>query len=125
MKEMIGNIQQAFYDILSEIDWFGEPLTKLKAKRKAEKIRTFIGYPEWLLDASNDHGALREEYKGMPDTLSDDHFKNMLELINWKNEDNLRHINRQKDTTKYDFFSDLIEVAAFHKNNAQKNCVTQ
>lgn len=100
MSEMIENIRDAFYDILDEIEWFGEPATKLKAKQKAEKMRTFIGYPEWLLDKSNDHEALREEYRGLPQNMSEDHFRNMLELVNWKNVDNLEHINRIKDTSK-------------------------
>lgn len=100
MSQMIGNIQEAFYDILGEIDWFGEPQTKLKAKEKAEKMKTFIGYPEWLLDPTNNHSALREEYEGVPEKMVDDHFKNMVELIKWKNTDNLRHIGRRKDTSK-------------------------
>lgn len=100
MSDMIENIRVAFYDILNEIDWFGEPSTKVKAKRKAEKMLTFIGYPEWLLDKANDHAALREEYSGLPEEMLEDHFQNMLELINWKNVDNLKHINRRKDTSK-------------------------
>ena len=104
MSEMIENIQEAFYDILNEIDWFGEPSTKTKAKQKAEKMRTFIGYPEWLLDKSGNHSALREEYEGLPENIVEDHFKNMVKLIEWKNTDNLRHIGRKKDKTKLEKF---------------------
>ncbi|CAL8121946.1 unnamed protein product [Orchesella dallaii] len=114
MKDMIGNIQQAFYDILNEIDWFGDVSTKVKAKQKAEKMKNFIGYPEWLLNEANNHSALREEYDGVPQNMSDDHFINMRELIDWKNLDNLKHIKRSKNPLKW--ISDPTVVNAFYSS---------
>jgi predicted metalloendopeptidase len=62
MSEMIENIQNAFFDIIDEIDWIGSDETRNKAKAKAEKMNTFIGYPEWLLKNAT---ALAHHYNGV------------------------------------------------------------
>lgn len=44
---MIGNIREAFNELLDENDWMDEE-TKLVAKGKADSINERIGYPSFL-----------------------------------------------------------------------------
>lgn len=80
MSQMVGNLQQAFKNVVDEADWFSDPRTKMKAKEKVEKLKTFIGYPEWLLEGSNNHSTLRKFYEGYPERMVEDHLTNVVEL---------------------------------------------
>lgn len=62
MSEMIKNIQASFYEIIDEIDWIGSEETRDKAKEKAGKMSTFIGYPDWLIENAT---ALEHYYDGV------------------------------------------------------------
>lgn len=61
VDSIVKDIRDGFYEILRESDWIAED-TKQKAYRKAEKMRAFIAYPEWLL---RNRTALEEEYSGV------------------------------------------------------------
>lgn len=54
---MMENIHWAFEKIVKELKWMDD-VTKIKTMNKAQKMKIFIGYPEFL----NDKTKLDEYY---------------------------------------------------------------
>jgi predicted metalloendopeptidase len=62
MEEMIRNIQDAVYETIDTVDWIDTDETREKAKVKANKMKEFVGFPNWLI---NNSSALDVYYKGV------------------------------------------------------------
>ena len=56
---MVEDVRRAFHEILDELDWI-EDSTRAIAKEKADKIRPFIAYPDFL---KNNVSHMLEYYK--------------------------------------------------------------
>jgi hypothetical protein len=57
---MIADIQWAFDNLVRSADWMDED-SKVATMDKAEAVKQFIGFPEWLLDKNQ----LQEYYAGV------------------------------------------------------------
>ncbi|BES98587.1 Peptidase family M13 [Nesidiocoris tenuis] len=60
VRSMLEDITDAFSRLVNSLPWMDDT-TKGKAAKKARAIKSFIGYPDWLLVP----GQLEEVYKGM------------------------------------------------------------
>lgn len=68
--------------------------TKDRALLKADKIKAYLGYPKWLPDPD----MVNAYYKGLKFT-SDSFFKNMLTLMKWSTEKELKEFTLPVDLT--------------------------
>jgi len=87
--EMVRDIEDAFTDIVRDLQWMDE-LTKSRTLDKVREMRPFIGFPEWLLTP----GQLEKYFQGVsvfqeriPTKLYDELFQQKLWTIT-----NHRHI---------------------------------
>lgn len=75
--EMVNYIHKEFLKTLEKIDWMDDT-TKLSAKRKAEVIKAYIGYPDEILNDTD----LSTFYKDL-NLSADSYFTNVLNLRKW------------------------------------------
>lgn len=47
--EMLDDIKEAFASLVSKTDWM-DKLTKTETLQKSQKMKSEIGYPEWIFD---------------------------------------------------------------------------
>ncbi|KAK7475945.1 hypothetical protein BaRGS_00032834, partial [Batillaria attramentaria] len=93
--EMIHNIRDAFYELLTEADWM-DKRTQVVAREKAEAIAEKIGYPDSIVNDT----ALNAEYEDV--TYSKDHyFQNVLANIKHIATANLKKLRDPVDRTKW------------------------
>lgn len=83
--EMTRQLQQAFVDMLSSLNWLDED-TRYLATEKVKSMHLKIGYPDFILDLDD----LSQRYSDVV-THPDYYFENMLSI--------LRVINKQKSFT--------------------------
>ena len=57
---MISNLKTAFKSLVDDASWM-DSATKKIAREKADAIREFIGYPDWIKNKT----ALEAYYKGV------------------------------------------------------------
>lgn len=57
---MIANLKIAFESLVDDAQWMDDQ-TKAIARHKAEVIREFVAYPDWILDKDQ----LEAYYKGV------------------------------------------------------------
>nr|CAD7423024.1 unnamed protein product [Timema monikensis] len=51
VEEMLSDIQWAFGTLVNSLDWM-DATTKRATLEKSDAVKSFIGFPEWLLDSS-------------------------------------------------------------------------
>ncbi|XP_052819632.1 neprilysin-4-like isoform X2 [Mya arenaria] len=74
--DMIGNIRNAFNELLDELDWM-DPSTKELAREKAKAVREWIGYPADVADPEK----ITELYENVTVSRTE-HFQNVLGGLN-------------------------------------------
>ena len=65
VAEMLNDIKNSFNSLVHDEDWI-DPETKKAAQEKADSIKNFIGYQEWLLKP----GQLDEYYSSVCSVLN-------------------------------------------------------
>lgn len=65
VAEMLNDIKNSFNSLVHDGDWI-DPETKKSAQEKADSIKNFIGYQEWLLKP----GQLDEYYSSVCSVLN-------------------------------------------------------
>ncbi len=68
--------------------------TKARALLKADKVKAYLGYPKWLPDPD----MVNAYYEGLKFT-SDSFFNNMLTLMKWSTEKELKQFTLPVDLT--------------------------
>uniref|UniRef100_A0A8P4KGN4 Membrane metallo-endopeptidase-like 1 n=1 Tax=Dicentrarchus labrax TaxID=13489 RepID=A0A8P4KGN4_DICLA len=77
VSDLIGKIQKAYVETLEELSWMDAP-SKEKAREKAMAIKEHIGYPDHILQETNQ--KLDQEYAHL--NFSEEHyFENILENL--------------------------------------------
>ncbi|KAL7019283.1 hypothetical protein ACKWTF_011064 [Chironomus riparius] len=112
VENMLSNIQSSFNNIIhhSWMDWE----TKEKSLRKSKKMRSLIGFPEWILNKTE----LERHYKGIK-IKSDTWMENIIELLSWQFMDKL---SRFRMKNELEWASSPSNVNAFH--TFQSNAIT-
>ncbi|XP_050412278.1 neprilysin-4 isoform X2 [Patella vulgata] len=106
--EMIHNIRESFYELLTEAHWMDEK-TRVVAKEKAESIAEKIGYPDYILNNT----ALDEEYDDV-EFYPDKYFENVLANIRSIAISNLKKLRDPVDKTKWS--TTPVVVNAFYSS---------
>lgn len=95
MIEMIGNLQNSFSEILTELQWMDEE-TRLVARQKAEEMRDMIGYPDKILNDTE----LNEEYKEI-EYVPDDFLGNVFMSMKGDSIENLKTLRESVDKDRW------------------------
>ena len=51
VDNMTVSIREAFMEVIRENDWISDT-TKINALRKIQRMKLFVGYPDWITDES-------------------------------------------------------------------------
>ncbi|XP_077430429.1 membrane metallo-endopeptidase-like 1 [Vanacampus margaritifer] len=93
VSDLIGKIQTAYVETLEELSWMDAP-SKAKAREKAMAIKEHIGYPDHILEKSNQ--KLDEEYAHL--NFSEEHyFENILENLKSEAHKSLKKLREPVD----------------------------
>ncbi|XP_063235515.1 endothelin-converting enzyme homolog isoform X2 [Bacillus rossius redtenbacheri] len=114
VKEMLSDIKSAFRVLVDSLDWM-DGATKKATLEKSSSIKSFIGFPDWLLDEEE----LNSYYEGL-EVNEDAYLDNLLAFGKRTTEQvlgNLREINAEDS-----WATDPTDVNAFH--TFQANAVT-
>ncbi|XP_053378992.1 neprilysin-like [Mercenaria mercenaria] len=114
VHDMIGNIRNAFDELLDDLDWMDEP-TKELAKEKADAIKEWIGYPDKILDVEK----LNKLYENAI-IKRHEYYQNVLNSLKKYMSEELRKLRQKFD--KNDWNDSPAQVNAFYSptmNNIQ------
>uniref|UniRef100_A0A7N9B0Z2 Membrane metallo-endopeptidase-like 1 n=1 Tax=Mastacembelus armatus TaxID=205130 RepID=A0A7N9B0Z2_9TELE len=93
VSDLIGKIQKAYVETLEELSWMDAP-SKEKAREKAMAIKEHIGYPDHILQESNQ--KLDQEYAHL--NFSEEHyFENILENLKSEAHKSLKKLREPVD----------------------------
>uniref|UniRef100_A0A8C2WJE1 Membrane metalloendopeptidase like 1 n=1 Tax=Cyclopterus lumpus TaxID=8103 RepID=A0A8C2WJE1_CYCLU len=93
VSDLIGKIQKAYVETLEELSWMDSP-SKEKAREKAMAIKEHIGYPDHILQESNQ--KLDQEYTHL--NFSEEHyFENILENLKSEAHKSLKKLREPVD----------------------------
>ncbi|XP_067139630.1 neprilysin-2-like [Centruroides vittatus] len=97
--EMVNYVHKEFLKILEEITWMDE-VTREKAKAKAGTIRSYIGYPDELLNDTK----ISSLYENLTTLEKDNYFSNIQKVRKWSTDyafNQLRKPNEKGDWKKH------------------------
>lgn len=60
VQEMLGDVKSVFEDLVAELTWM-DPPTKEATLQKVRAMKSFVGFPEWLLRAED----MNKYYEGV------------------------------------------------------------
>uniref|UniRef100_A0A8C4DUF1 Membrane metallo-endopeptidase-like 1 n=1 Tax=Dicentrarchus labrax TaxID=13489 RepID=A0A8C4DUF1_DICLA len=93
VSDLIGKIQKAYVETLEELSWMDAP-SKEKAREKAMAIKEHIGYPDHILQETNQ--KLDQEYAHL--NFSEEHyFENILENLKSEAHKSLKKLREPVD----------------------------
>ncbi|KAI3369954.1 hypothetical protein L3Q82_024756 [Scortum barcoo] len=94
VSDLISKIQQAYVETLEELSWMDSP-SKEKAREKAMAIKEHIGYPDHILQETNQ--KLDQEYAHL--NFSEEHyFENILENLRSEAHKSLKKLREPVDS---------------------------
>ncbi|XP_063929574.1 neprilysin-4-like [Zophobas morio] len=112
--EMLEDIRKAFEDAVHELDWM-DGTTREKTLTKLHAIRAFVGYPGWIMNATQ----LDKHYK-KAHVIEGNLFDTYLNLTNAAVRRNLQSIRKKPDRNRW--VASATTVNAFY--SATLNSVT-
>ncbi|KAK4878383.1 hypothetical protein RN001_010889 [Aquatica leii] len=110
VSQMINDLQTAFLNILDKSDWLDEP-SRQKAKEKASKMITLLGYPNFVED-----GVEVDKYYSNVRICAWDHFGNAQRLRAFSSALNLALLDKPRDREKWNH-SPLVVNAFYNSQN--------
>ncbi|VDD93608.1 unnamed protein product [Enterobius vermicularis] len=105
--EMIGNLREAFKDLVRENDWM-DAQTKSVAIEKVDNMINYIGYPDFI----NNDTKLDKYHEKLVFMPNDTYFDLLLRVIWWTNEREFLKLLKPYD--KYEFEISPAVVNAFY-----------
>ncbi|XP_060854532.1 endothelin-converting enzyme homolog isoform X5 [Rhopalosiphum padi] len=114
--EMIENIHWAFEKIVKELNWMDDT-TKKRTLYKAEQMRTFIGFPDFI-----DIPQQLDDYYYDFEIIENDYFGNVIRYVQRELNESLVGLRQLNDYTINSWASDPLEVNAY--NWIQANAIT-
>lgn len=102
---MINNIRMSFDDLVRDITWM-DVGTKCSTLEKSRAMKSFVGFPEWILQ----DGKL-DEYYGELTFNKSTHLKNLIDVLKWQMLEKLKTLNA---TEEIGWATTPTNVNAFH-----------
>lgn len=111
---MLNDIKNALAHLVGQAKWMDDD-TKLATYEKIIKMKTLVGFPDWLLEPAK----LEEYYKGIEiDTKT--HLENLISIIQVKIR---KALNRFRIGNNGTWATDPTEVNAYH--TFQENTISK
>ncbi|XP_057702727.1 membrane metallo-endopeptidase-like 1 isoform X2 [Corythoichthys intestinalis] len=111
VSDLIGKIQTAYVETLEELSWMDTP-SKEKAREKALAIKEHIGYPDHILEKSNQ--KLDQEYAHLNFT-KEHYFENILENLKSESHKSLKRLREPVDPNMWIIGPAVVN--AFYSSN--------
>ncbi|XP_048483292.1 endothelin-converting enzyme 2 isoform X1 [Plutella xylostella] len=105
LKKMLNELKNGLAHLVGLAKWMDDD-TKLATYEKIERMKSLIGFPEWMLQ----NGKLEEYYQGLkinPET----HLENMINVVQLKTK---KALDKFRNTDKSAWATDPTEVNAYH-----------
>ncbi|XP_065358799.1 endothelin-converting enzyme 2 [Calliphora vicina] len=113
VQRMLHDIRRSFNNLVRSTTWMDEP-TKYETLQKSAEMKSFIGYPEWITNAT----ALDDYYEGVKINTST-HLENMVGVLLWQTQMKLNDLNVPEP---FGWATSPSNVNAFH--TFQANAIT-
>lgn len=114
VHRMLNDIHKSFNHLVTNTEWM-DAETKNKTLQKSANMKSFIGFPEWLTNAT----ALNEHYNGLEANEST-HLENMIGVLKWQMQMKLNSFN---DEEPVGWATAPSNVNAFH--TFQSNAISK
>lgn len=114
VQTMIENIRLAFDHLVKEITWM-DTGTKCSTLEKSHAMKSFVGFPEWILD----DGKLDEFYADLRFNGST-HLINLVDVLRWQMNEKIKTLNSTEDLG---WATTPTNVNAFH--TFQANAISE
>lgn len=111
---MINNIRMAFDNLVREINWM-DAGTKCSTLLKSKAMKSFVGFPEWILKP----GELDKHHAELKFNAST-HLSNLIDVLTWQMTKKLNTIN---ETEEIGWATTPTNVNAFH--TFQANAISE
>lgn len=124
VEQMIENIRRSFNTLVMHTTWMDWE-TKMKTLKKSEKMKSFIGFPDWIQNRT----SLEHHYKGVSSCLcitrstlklfsfqklkikGDSWMENIVELLSWSF---MTELSSWRMERKFEWATTPTNVNAFH-----------
>ncbi|KAH8283898.1 hypothetical protein KR054_004671 [Drosophila jambulina] len=113
VQRMLSDIRRSFDRLVKSTTWMDEA-TKRKTIQKSAEMKSFIGFPSWLRNAS----ALNAYYEGAEVNAST-HLENLMDFVHWQMMDKLNEMDKPEPIG---WATSPSNVNAFH--TFQSNAIT-
>jgi len=104
VDEMVENLRVSFKQMVTVAEWM-ENVTKTEAIAKADAIRSFMAYPEWL----DNKTAVEEFYGGLE--LGDSYFRSQLSLALYRMDKGLRGLREPTNRDEWIMYPGVVNAA--------------
>lgn len=114
VQRMLSDIRRSFDRLVKSTSWMDEA-TKRKTIQKSAEMKSFIGFPSWLRNAS----ALNAHYEGAEVNAST-HLENLMDFTHWQMMDKLNEMDKPEPIG---WATSPSNVNAFH--TFQSNAISE
>ncbi|XP_060523313.1 neprilysin-1-like [Cylas formicarius] len=105
VDNIVTNARMEFEKLLDQNDWISEG-TRSLAIEKVKKMQHFVGFPNWARNGS----VVNMFYENL--SISNNHLLNVINVKNFKSENNLRLLNSNADSILWP--SNIFEVNSYY-----------
>ncbi|XP_016944437.4 endothelin-converting enzyme homolog [Drosophila suzukii] len=113
VERMLSDIRRSFDRLVKSTSWM-DAATKRKTIQKSAEMKSFIGFPSWLRNAT----VLNEYYDGAEVNVST-HLENLMDFVHWQMMDKLNEMDKPEPIG---WATSPSNVNAFH--TFQSNAIT-
>ncbi|KAH8332771.1 hypothetical protein KR074_010440 [Drosophila pseudoananassae] len=113
VQRMLSDIRRSFDRLVKSTTWM-DAATKRKTIQKSAEMKSFIGYPTWLQNAT----ALNAFYEGA-ETNTTTHLENLMNFVHWQMMEKLNEMDKPEPIG---WATSPSNVNAFH--TFQSNAIT-
>ncbi|XP_068156766.1 endothelin-converting enzyme homolog [Drosophila tropicalis] len=113
VERMLSDIRRSFDRLVRSTSWM-DAATKRKTMQKSADMKSFIGFPQWLRNAT----ALNQYYEGVEVNVST-HMENLMGFVHWQMMERLNEMDKPEPVG---WATSPSNVNAFH--TFQSNAIT-
>lgn len=111
VENLVENLRVSFKEMVVEADWM-QTSTKIEAIAKADAIRSFMAYPDWLEDKE----AVEEFYKGLE--LDTTHFASQRRLSLYYMDKGFQNLRKPTDRDQWVMEPGVVNAAYWPELNS-------
>ncbi|ODM97501.1 Neprilysin [Orchesella cincta] len=104
VNTLVENLRLSFKEMVTDADWMQDE-TKTEAIAKADAIRSFMAYPDWLENKT----AVEEFYQGLE--LADTYFNSQLNLALYRMDKGLKGLREPTNRDEWIMYPGVVNAA--------------